>query len=62
VRLASGDPRLSIAERYRGRDDYLQRVRIAALDLVRSRYVLREDLESILARAGAHWDLATGGD
>ena len=58
-REAAGDPRESIEERYRGADDYVQRVRTAALDLIRNRLMLQEDLDSVLARARAHWAFAT---
>ena len=51
ARQATGDPRLSLEERYRGADDYLQRVRAAAMDLIRDRYMLEEDLDIVLARA-----------
>ena len=44
AREANGDPRLSIEERYRGIDDYLQRVGAAAMELIRGRYMLEEDL------------------
>jgi Alpha/beta hydrolase domain len=54
-----GDPRPSIAERYAGRDEYLQRIRAAATDLVKRRYLLEEDMDLVLARARAHWDYAT---
>jgi hypothetical protein len=57
-REASGDPRLSIEERYRDVDDYLARVRAAAVELIRQRYMLEEDLDNVLARAQAHWDYA----
>jgi len=60
AREASGDPRRSIEERYRGVDDYVQRVRSAALELIRGRYMLEEDLDAVLARARSHWDYATG--
>lgn len=59
VRESSGAPRLSLEERYRGADDYLQRVRSAAMDLIRDRYMLEEDLDAVLARARSHWDYAT---
>ena len=55
----SGDPRPSIEERYAGRDEYLQKIRAAAADLVKRRYLLEEDMERVLARAAAHWDYAT---
>jgi hypothetical protein len=52
-----GDPRLSIAERYQSRDEYLARVRTAADGLVRDRYMLPNDVDAVLRRARAHWDL-----
>jgi len=58
-RAASGDPRLSIEERYRDLDDYLRRIRSAAMDLVRQRYLLQEDLDDVLTRATLHWNFAT---
>ncbi len=58
-RLARKDPRLSIEERYAGKDDYLQKIRIATAALVRDRYLLEEDVDNVLARATAHWDYAT---
>jgi hypothetical protein len=59
VRQRNGDRRASLEERYRGVDDYLQRVRAAAMELIRRRYVLAEDLDVILARAKEHWSFAT---
>jgi hypothetical protein len=60
-RASARDPRPSIEERYSSRDAYLRRVRAAAMELVKNRYVLDEDVESITTRAGAHWDWATNG-
>ncbi|HMF93225.1 MAG TPA: alpha/beta hydrolase domain-containing protein [Vicinamibacterales bacterium] len=60
ARQASHDPRLSIEERYRGVDDYLQRIRSAAMELIRQRCLLAEDLDAVMARARAHWNFATG--
>jgi hypothetical protein len=59
ARQAVGDPRLSIEERYRGLADYLGRVRAASEDLIRSRYLLQEDLDDTLARAKDRWSYAT---
>ena len=59
AREASGDPRQSIEERYRDVDEYLERVRSAAMDLIRERYMLEEDLENVLIRARSHWEYAT---
>jgi hypothetical protein len=60
AREAVGDPRRSIEERYRSVDDYVQRVRTAAVQLIRDRYMLEEDLNLVLARARSHWEYATG--
>jgi hypothetical protein len=59
-REARKDPRLSIAERYRDRDDYISKLRTAAQDLVRSRYLLEEDIENVVKRGQAQWEFLTG--
>jgi hypothetical protein len=58
-REAAGDPRPSIEERYRSRDDYLARVRSAASDLSAQRYLLEEDIELSVTMAGRLWDFWT---
>ena len=50
------DPRLSIEERYRSRDDYLERVRRAATALASGRYLLDEDIALAVALAARAWD------
>jgi len=55
-REANGDPRLSVEERYRGREDYLGRVALSAVALVRERFLLPQDVPFVLERAAAHWD------
>jgi len=55
-REKSGDPRLSIAERYSGRADYLRRVEEAAEGLAQDRYLLSEHVRPIVDAAGEHWD------
>jgi hypothetical protein len=35
-------------------------VRVAALELIRERYMLEEDLDDVLERARRHWTYATG--
>jgi hypothetical protein len=55
-RDASGDPRRSIEERYRSRDDYLARVRGAAVALAAQRYLLEEDIDLTVALAARAWD------
>ena len=61
-RMARQDPRLSIEERYTGRDDYLRKIRAAAAELIKGGYLLQEDLDTVIARANAHWDYAIHGD
>ena len=55
-RLASGDPRASIEERYGSRDEYLERVRACAESLVESGYVLAEDVDVLVAQGGEVYD------
>lgn len=50
-RLQSGDPRLSIQERYLSHDDYVKRVTESALNLVKDRLLLWEDAEEIIKAA-----------
>jgi hypothetical protein len=51
ARKAAGDPRLSIAERYATRDDYVARVQAVATALVRERLLLQEDADRYIERA-----------
>jgi hypothetical protein len=53
-RELTGDARLSIAERYRNRDDYVNRIRIAAHDLIQSGFLLPEDAAVIIQAAAAN--------
>jgi hypothetical protein len=55
-REASGDPRLSIEERYSSRDEYLDRVQAAALGLIQEGYLLAEDLDEVMDRAALKYD------
>jgi hypothetical protein len=57
ARETSGDSRLSIAERYVDRDDYLTKVRYATEDLVARRYLLAEDIELCIELAGERYDI-----
>jgi hypothetical protein len=59
-RKASGDPRQSIEQRYQDGDDYVAKVRAAAVRLIRDRYMLEGDLDGVIARARAHWEFAAG--
>ncbi|MFN8004325.1 MAG: alpha/beta hydrolase domain-containing protein [Acidobacteriota bacterium] len=57
-RERTGDPRLSLAERYASREQYLGKITEAALALVKGGYLLAEDLPAVITRAAAHWDYA----
>jgi hypothetical protein len=59
-RAAAHDPRLSVAERYRDREDYLAKLRAAAEALVKDRYLLTEDIENVVARGRAQWEFVMG--
>lgn len=50
------DPRLSMAERYSSREDYLNRIRTAAGKLAQGRYLLEEDINLCLALAAERYD------
>ena len=58
-REKTGDGRKSIAERYTGLEDYLGRISLAAIELVRERFLLAEDVPSVIERARAHYEWAT---
>jgi len=52
-RLASGDPRLSLEERYGTQAGYACAVRTAATKAVKKRYLLQEDADTVIAQAAA---------
>jgi len=58
-RKTSGDARLSIAERYSGRDDYIEKVRISVQGLVSRRLLRAEDVNAIVEESAARWDYLT---
>jgi hypothetical protein len=58
-RESRGDTRRAVDERYRSKNDYLQRIRDAASRLVRDRFLLEEDVANVMDRAATHWDWAT---
>jgi alpha/beta hydrolase family protein len=58
-REQSGDPRRSVEERYRSRDQYLAEITKAAHDLVAKGYLLKNDVPRIVAQAGTRWDYVT---
>jgi hypothetical protein len=55
-RERSKDPRMSIEERYESRDRYLALVSTAARELVQQRYLLEDDVPSVVKRADEHWN------
>ena len=59
-REATGDPRLSLEERYPSRADYIRQVRVAAQTLVAQGYLLAEDLTWVEAGAARRYDLWRG--
>jgi len=59
-RMANGDSRLSVAERYSGRPDYLDKVKRAADDLVRQRFLRVEDVPAVLQSAERIWNAVAG--
>jgi hypothetical protein len=56
ARVDSGDARLSLAERYAGKDTYLTQVERAARTLVGQRFLLADDVVAVRERAAAAWD------
>jgi hypothetical protein len=50
-RLASGDPRLSLEERYQTHDGYVKAVATAADSLVKEGYLLRADADAMIEQA-----------
>ena len=58
-RVKSGDPRLSVEERYASKQAHLDKVRVAAGDLVHGGYLLERDVTLVVARASAEWDFVT---
>jgi len=55
-RLKTGDPRLSIEERYASRQEYLAKFESAAKSLVAAGYLLASDVPKLVERGGAEWD------
>jgi hypothetical protein len=50
------DPRPSVEERYKSREDYLKRVESAAKTLVAGGYLLDQDVPKLVERGAAEWD------
>jgi hypothetical protein len=52
------DPRPSIEERYRGKQQYLDKYRAAVQELVRQGYLLDRDVAEVMRQGAAYWDWA----
>jgi Alpha/beta hydrolase domain len=52
-RLATGDPRLSLQERYGNHDGYVAAVTAAVTNAVAQGYLLQEDADALIAQAAA---------
>jgi hypothetical protein len=59
ARKKTGDPRLSIAERYKNQADYMARFTRATDQLVKERYILPEDRAALIKEGERDWDYAT---
>jgi len=57
-RRRTGDPRLSIAERYSSREEYLARYTQQLDELIRQRWILRDDRPALILRAQEEWNVA----
>ena len=58
-RLKTGDPRLSIAERYTDRDEYLTSYKAVTDDLIEQRWILPQDRAALLHRGELEWSEST---
>jgi hypothetical protein len=59
-RKKSGDPRLSITERYKSQEEYMNKFEQAAKKLIEQRFLLQEDLPAILERGKLEWKTIAG--
>lgn len=55
-REKSGDPRLSIAERYQNQQEYLGKIETAARALAKERFLLESDVPYVVERAKQRWE------
>jgi hypothetical protein len=55
-RERSGDPRPAVEERYKNKEDYLDRLTKSANELASKGYLLEEDIPRIVQQAGTRWD------
>ena len=59
-RAQTGDPRFSVAGRYKSREEYLGKFAEAELQLVQERFLLKEDVPALLERGKREWSEVTG--
>jgi hypothetical protein len=59
-RERSGDPRLSVEERYKNAADYARRIEAAAKELVLQRFLLERDAAIAIAQAKVRWESVMG--
>jgi hypothetical protein len=59
-RRQTGDPRPSIAERYKGKSEYLEKIDSATAGLIRQGYLLPQDASALHDRASKEWDYRQG--
>jgi hypothetical protein len=59
-REKSGDSRPSVAERYVSREEYMGKFAGAAMNLIKDRFLLREDLAAVLERGQREWNEIAG--
>ncbi|MFM2125016.1 MAG: hypothetical protein RL328_1467, partial [Acidobacteriota bacterium] len=55
-RERTGDPRLSVSERYSSKAQYLSHIEATAQQLIVQRFLLESDLDDVSRLAGRHWD------
>ncbi len=55
-RMKTGDPRLSIAERYTDQAAYLAKIEAAAHELAKNRFLLESDVPHVVAHAKQQWE------
>ena len=58
-REKSGDPRLSIEERYKDQQEYLDKIESAARELAKQRFLLDADVPQVVAKAKLRWEQLT---
>jgi hypothetical protein len=55
-RMKTGDPRPSLEERYRNKQDYVEQFTAAARQLARDGYLLESDVDTVVRRGAWFWD------